>query len=44
MITFGNHVSGWRKFGLHLGALGYQVLATEGFGSNGRSDISMADR
>jgi endo-1,4-beta-xylanase len=44
MITFGNHVSGWRKFGLQLGALGYQVLATEGFASNGRSDISMADR
>lgn len=43
-ITFANHVSAWRQHGLRLGTLGYQVIATEGFGSIGRSDISLADR
>jgi endo-1,4-beta-xylanase len=40
-ITFRNHVAGWRRLGLHLGTLDYQVLATEGFGSKGRSDIDV---
>ena len=43
-ITFSNHVAGWRKLGLHLGTLDYQVLATEGFGSDGRSDVSVVVR
>lgn len=40
-ITFRNHVARWRRLGLHLGTLDYQVLATEGFGSKGRSDIEV---
>lgn len=38
-ITFANHVRAWESVGLRLGALDYQVLASEGFGSEGRSDI-----
>lgn len=44
VITFANHVAAWRKAGLRFGTLGYQVLATEGFGSNGRSDIAVSER
>jgi endo-1,4-beta-xylanase len=43
-ITFGNHVAAWSKLGLKLGTLNYQVIATEGFGSSGRSDIRLLDR
>jgi endo-1,4-beta-xylanase len=43
-ISFGNHVAAWRKAGLALGTLRYQVLATEGFGSDGRSDVTVAER
>lgn len=42
-ITFANHVAAWEAAGLHLGALGYQVLATEGFGSSGRSDVRVRE-
>ncbi len=40
-ITFANHVAAWRNAGLTLGTMKYQVLATEGFGSNGRSDVTV---
>jgi endo-1,4-beta-xylanase len=40
-ITFANHVAAWRSHGLELGAMDYQVLATEGFGSAGRSDVTV---
>ena len=43
-ITFGNHVAGWHKLGLKLGVPDYQVMATEGFGSSGRSDIRLLER
>ncbi len=43
-ITFARHVAAWRGAGMRLGRLGYQILATEGFGSTGRSDIGVADR
>ena len=39
VITFGNHVDAWRRVGLELGAMDYQVMATEGFGSEGRSAV-----
>ena len=38
-ITFANHVAAWRRHGLELGTMDYQVLATEGYGSTGRSSI-----
>ena len=40
-ITFANHVAAWRAHGLELGTMDYQVLATEGFGSSGRSDVTV---
>ena len=40
-ITFANHVAAWREHGLELGEMDYQVMATEGFGSEGRSDVTV---
>ncbi len=40
-ITFANHVEAWRSHGLELGTMDYQVLATEGFGSTGTSDVTV---
>lgn len=40
VITFANHVQAWRKLGMTLGTMNYQVMATEGFGSEGGSDIA----
>ena len=40
-ITFANHVAAWQAHGLELGRMDYQVLATEGFGSSGRSDVTV---
>jgi len=41
-ITFANHVAAWRAAGLELGTMNYQVLATEGFGSDGNSVIDIS--
>lgn len=38
-ITFSNHVKAWRRLGMKLGRMNYQVMATEGFGSTGGSDV-----
>jgi endo-1,4-beta-xylanase len=40
-ITFANHVAAWRSHGMELGTMNYQVLATEGYGSTGRSRIAV---
>jgi len=40
-ITFRNHVAAWRSLGMKLGTMNYQVLATEGFGSTGGSDVTV---
>jgi endo-1,4-beta-xylanase len=40
-ITFANHVNAWRSRGLNLGTMNYQILATEGFGSNGSSNVTV---
>lgn len=40
-ITFANHVAAWRAHGLELGTMDYQVMATEGFGSTGRADVTV---
>jgi endo-1,4-beta-xylanase len=39
-ITFNNHVKAWASHGLNLGALQYQIIITEGFGSNGSSNVT----
>lgn len=41
-ITFSNHVNFWASKGLNLGSHDYQVMATEGYQSNGSSDITVA--
>nr|AQQ74915.1 GH11 Xylanase [uncultured bacterium]AWD75436.1 xylanase [uncultured bacterium] len=40
-ITFANHVNFWRSKGLNLGTHNYQILATEGYRSQGSSDITV---
>ncbi|PZD94738.1 1,4-beta-xylanase [Paenibacillus sambharensis] len=41
-ITFSNHVNAWRNAGMHLGSSwSYQVLATEGYQSSGRSNVTV---
>ena len=42
-ITFAHHVAAWRRAGMILGALDYQVLATEGFGSRGAATVNVRD-
>lgn len=39
-ITFANHVNAWRSHGMNLGTMNYQILATEGFGSSGSSNVT----
>lgn len=41
-ITFANHANFWASKGLNLGNHDYQVFATEGYQSNGSSDITVA--
>lgn len=42
-ITTSKHFAAWRRVGLVLGSLDYQIMATEGFGSKGRSEITLWD-
>jgi endo-1,4-beta-xylanase len=40
-ITFANHVNAWSSRGMNLGSMNYQIMATEGFGSNGSSNVTV---
>ncbi len=40
-ITFQNHVSAWASKGWNLGQMNYQIMATEGFGSQGSSNLTV---
>lgn len=41
-ITFSNHVNAWRSKGMNLGtSWSYQVMATEGYQSSGRSNVTV---
>jgi len=41
VITFANQVAAWRSHGMNLGTMDYQIMATEGFGSNGGSNLTV---
>lgn len=43
-ITFRHHVDAWAAHGLRLGRMEYQVLAIEGFGSDGDADVTVWQR
>lgn len=40
-ITFSNHVNAWSSKGWNLGTHDYQIMATEGFQSSGRSNLTV---
>ena len=40
-ITFANHVNAWRSKGWNLGSHVYQIMATEGYQSSGRSNLTV---
>jgi endo-1,4-beta-xylanase len=40
VITFNNHVRAWASHGMNLGTMNYQIMATEGFGSIGNSNVT----
>jgi hypothetical protein len=42
-ITTANHIAAWASLGLNLGTHNYQVMGTEGYQSNGSSDITVVE-
>jgi endo-1,4-beta-xylanase len=42
-VTFANHANFWASKGLNLGNHNYMVLATEGYQSNGSSDLTISE-
>ncbi len=40
-ITFANHVNAWKSHGMNLGTMNYQIMATEGYGSTGSSNLTV---
>lgn len=42
-ITVANHFNAWRSFGLNLGTHNYQIMAVEGYQSNGSSNITVSE-
>ena len=41
-VTVANHFNAWKKVGMTLGNLDYQIVATEGYMSSGNSRITVS--
>ncbi|KAF2149758.1 glycoside hydrolase family 11 protein [Myriangium duriaei CBS 260.36] len=41
-VTVANHFAAWKKYGLNLGTLNYQIVATEGYFSSGSSIVTVS--
>lgn len=41
-VTVANHFNAWKKLGMNLGTLNYQIVATEGYQSSGSADITVS--
>ena len=42
-INTANHYNYWKSIGLPIGTFGYQILATEGFKSSGKSVVTVSE-
>ncbi|KAG8847821.1 hypothetical protein FRB96_001409 [Tulasnella sp. 330] len=40
-VTTANHFNAWKAAGLNMGTFNYQIVATEGYNSNGSADITV---
>jgi endo-1,4-beta-xylanase len=41
-VTTANHFNAWANLGLKMGTFNYQIVATEGYGSSGSSDVTVS--
>ncbi len=42
-VSTATHFNAWAALGMSMGAFDYQIVATEGYGSSGSSDVTVAD-